>query len=84
MNIVATPLSPRAKRSNLSLRHVPSLPCQAGFLSKCVVRQFSLGRSLMRGNQPTEVWVREGVFARNLWQAAGIIVKSNEAIAGGA
>ncbi len=36
-------------------------------------RVFGLDRSMMRGNQGTEIWVGQGVFAHNLWQAARIM-----------
>jgi IS5 family transposase len=36
-------------------------------------RKFGLDRSLMRGDNGTETWVGEGIFAHNLWQAARII-----------
>lgn len=35
-------------------------------------RKFGLRRSLMRGSPGTEIWVGEGIFAHNLWQAARI------------
>jgi transposase, IS5 family len=35
-------------------------------------RQFGLDRSLMRGTDGSELWVGEGIFAHNLWQAARI------------
>jgi len=33
-------------------------------------RKFGLGRSLMRGHAGTQIWVGQGIFAHNLWQAA--------------
>jgi IS5 family transposase len=33
-------------------------------------RRFGLDRSLMRGSPGTEIWVGQGIFAHNLWQAA--------------
>lgn len=36
-------------------------------------RVFGLDRSLMRGNQGAEIWVGQGIFAHNLWQAARIM-----------
>jgi IS5 family transposase len=33
-------------------------------------RKFGLRRSLMRGSPGTRIWVGEGIFAQNLWQAA--------------
>lgn len=36
-------------------------------------RKFGLGRSLMRGGKGTDIWVGQGIFAHNLWQAARII-----------
>lgn len=33
-------------------------------------RNFGLKRSLMRGNPGTDIWIGEGIFAHNLWQAA--------------
>jgi IS5 family transposase len=36
-------------------------------------RVFGLERSLMRGNQGAEIWVGQGIFAHNLWQAARIM-----------
>jgi len=36
-------------------------------------RAFGLDRSLMRGNRGAEIWVGQGVFAHNLWQAARMI-----------
>ncbi len=36
-------------------------------------RKFGLGRSLMRGGNGTEIWIGQGIFAHNLWQAARII-----------
>jgi len=33
-------------------------------------RKFGLDRSLMRGNRGAEIWVGQGIFAHNLWQAA--------------
>jgi transposase, IS5 family len=36
-------------------------------------RVFGLDRSAMRGDQGTEIWVGQGVFAHNLWQAARIM-----------
>jgi len=35
-------------------------------------RKFGLRRSLMRGNTGTEIWVGQGIFTQNLWQAARI------------
>lgn len=35
-------------------------------------RKFGLRRSLMRGDPGTEIWVGEGIFTYNLWQAARI------------
>jgi len=36
-------------------------------------RVFGLDRSLMRGNRGTAIWVGQGIFAHNLWQAARIM-----------
>jgi IS5 family transposase len=36
-------------------------------------RKFGLKRSLMRGSPGVEIWVGQGIFAHNLWQAARII-----------
>jgi len=36
-------------------------------------RKFGLRRSLMRGDTGTRIWVGQGIFAHNLWQAARII-----------
>jgi len=36
-------------------------------------RKFGLDRSLMRGNNGTEIWVGQGIFTHNLWQAARIV-----------
>jgi IS5 family transposase len=36
-------------------------------------RVFGLDRSLMRGNQGAQIWVGQGIFAHNLWQAARIM-----------
>ncbi|RLC61203.1 MAG: ISNCY family transposase [Chloroflexi bacterium] len=36
-------------------------------------RVFSLDKSLMSGNQGAEIWVGQGIFAHNLWQAARIM-----------
>ena len=36
-------------------------------------RKFGLKRSLMRGSPGTEIWVGQGIFTYNLWQAARII-----------
>jgi len=36
-------------------------------------RKFGLGRSLMRGDDGTQIWVGQGIFVHNLWQAARII-----------
>ena len=36
-------------------------------------RAFGLDRSLMCGNEGTAIWVGQGVFAHNLWQAARIM-----------
>ena len=35
-------------------------------------RKFGLRRSLMRGDAGTEIWVGQGIFTHNLWQAARI------------
>lgn len=35
-------------------------------------RKFGLGRSLMRGDAGTKIWVGQGIFTHNLWQAARI------------
>jgi len=35
-------------------------------------RKFGLKRSLMRGSPGVEIWVGQGIFAHNLWQAARI------------
>jgi IS5 family transposase len=35
-------------------------------------RKFGLRRSLMRGSMGTEIWVGQGIFTQNLWQAARI------------
>lgn len=36
-------------------------------------RKFGLRQSPMRGDNGTEIWVGQGVFAHNLWQAARVI-----------
>jgi hypothetical protein len=36
-------------------------------------RGFSLNRSLMAGSKGTQIWVAQGIFAHNLWQAARLI-----------
>lgn len=36
-------------------------------------RVFGLDRSLMRGDRGSEIWVGQGIFAHNLWQAARIM-----------
>lgn len=36
-------------------------------------RVFGLDRSLMRGKRGAEIWVGQGIFAHNLWQAARIM-----------
>jgi len=36
-------------------------------------RKFGLDRSLMRGSHGTEIWVGQGIFAHNLWQAARLV-----------
>lgn len=36
-------------------------------------RVFGLDRSLMRGDEGTAIWVGQGIFAHNLWQAARIM-----------
>ena len=36
-------------------------------------RKFGLKRSLMRGSPGVEIWVGQGIFTHNLWQAARII-----------
>lgn len=36
-------------------------------------RKFGLKRNLMRGTVGTEIWVGQGIFAHNLWQAARIM-----------
>lgn len=36
-------------------------------------RKFGLKRSLMWGSPGTEIWVGQGIFAHNLWQAARIV-----------
>jgi len=36
-------------------------------------RKFGLKRSLTRGSPGAEIWVGQGIFAHNLWQAARII-----------
>lgn len=35
-------------------------------------RKFGLRRSLMRGDAGTKIWVGQGIFSHNLWQAARI------------
>jgi IS5 family transposase len=35
-------------------------------------RKFGLGRSLMRGDAGANIWVGQGIFTHNLWQAARI------------
>jgi IS5 family transposase len=35
-------------------------------------RKFGLGHSLMRGDDGTKIWVGQGIFTHNLWQAARI------------
>jgi len=35
-------------------------------------RKFGLKRSLMRGSPGVNIWVGQGIFAHNLWQAARI------------
>jgi IS5 family transposase len=35
-------------------------------------RKFGLGRSLMRGDAGTKIWVGQGIFTHNLWQATRI------------
>jgi transposase, IS5 family len=35
-------------------------------------RKFGLRRSLMRGSSGAKIWVGQGIFAQNLWQAARI------------
>ena len=36
-------------------------------------RKFGLRRSLMRGDAGTKIWVGQGVFTHNLWQAARLV-----------
>ena len=36
-------------------------------------RKFGLRRSLMRGSSGAQIWVGQGIFTHNLWQAARII-----------
>ncbi len=36
-------------------------------------RRFGLDRSLMRGSHGADIWVSQGIFAHNLWQAARMI-----------
>ena len=36
-------------------------------------RKFGLKRSLMRGSPGVNIWVGQGIFAHNLWQAARIV-----------
>jgi IS5 family transposase len=36
-------------------------------------RVFGLDRSPMRGNHGAGIWVGQGIFAHNLWQAARIM-----------
>jgi len=36
-------------------------------------RKFGLRRSLMRGSPGVQIWVGQGIFAHNLWQAARIV-----------
>jgi len=36
-------------------------------------RVFGMDRSLMQGDRGTEIWVGQGIFAHNLWQAARIM-----------
>jgi len=36
-------------------------------------RKFGLRRSLMRGDDGAKIWVGQGIFAHNVWQAARII-----------
>jgi len=36
-------------------------------------RAFSLDKSLMWGNKGTQIWVGQGIFAHNLWQAERLI-----------
>jgi len=35
-------------------------------------RKFGLGRALMRGDSGTKMWIGQGIFTHNLWQAARI------------
>ena len=35
-------------------------------------RKFGLKRSRMRGSPGVNIWVGQGIFAHNLWQAARI------------
>jgi transposase, IS5 family len=35
-------------------------------------RKFGLGRSLMRGDVGTQIWIGQGIFTYNLWQAVRI------------
>jgi len=36
-------------------------------------RKFGLRRSLMRGDAGAKIWIGQGIFAHNLWQAARIV-----------
>jgi len=36
-------------------------------------RKFGLRRSLMRGSPGVNIWVGQGIFTHNLWQAARIM-----------
>ncbi len=48
---------------------------QAGSVGRISLlkRAFSLDKSLMWGNKGTQIWVGQGIFAHNLWQAARLI-----------
>lgn len=76
MRRVALPFRGRADKERREYERQPWFRRLLRFRAGCegrvslLKRVFGLDRSLMRGNPGAEIWVGQGIFAHNLWQAA--------------
>ena len=76
---VALPFRGRADRERREYERQPWFRRLLRFRAGCegrvslLKRVFGLGRSLMQGNPGAQIWVGQGIFAYNLWQAARIV-----------
>lgn len=76
---IAIPVRGKASKERLLEQKQPWFKCLQRFRAgveariSLLKRKFGLRRSLMRGDSETGIWVGQGIFTYNLWQAARII-----------